>query len=103
MLNVVLTQRAQTSLEEITDYYLSEHTASRTIKVIESIEEAFELIARKPKNYPVCFDIKEPVENIRQIIVHNTFKIVYRIQKDKIEVLEIFHSKRNPVRLKDID
>lgn len=103
MLKVVLTQRAQTSLEEITDYYLSEHTAARTIKVIESIEEAFELIADKPKNYPVCFDIKEPAENIRQIIVHNTFKIVYRIQKDKIEVVEIFHGKRNPVRLKDID
>ena len=103
MLKVVLTLRAQTSLEEITDYYLLQHTAARTVKVIESLEEAFELIARKPKNYPVCFDIKKPVENIRQIIVHNTFKIVYRIQKDKIEVLEIFHGKRNPALIKEID
>lgn len=102
MLKVVLTQRAQTSLEEITDYYLSNHTASRTIKVIETIEEAFKLIADKPKSGPVCFDIKKPVENIRQIIVHNTFKIVYRIHKDKIEVLEIFHGKRNSSLLKEI-
>ncbi len=58
MLKVVLTQRAQTSLEEITDYYLLQHTAARTVKVIESLEEAFELIARKPKTILVVLILK---------------------------------------------
>ncbi len=103
MLKLVLTQRAESSLEEITDYYLTEHSFERTTKVIDSVEKAFDKIVASPKSYPVCFDIKQPTENIRQIIVHHTFKIVYRIQKDKIEVIEIFHGKRNPELLADIE
>ena len=103
MLKLVLTQRAQSSLEEITDYYLTEYSAERATKVIDSIEEAFDKAIASPKNYPVCFDIKPSSENIRQIIVHNTFKIIYRIKKEKIEVIEIFHGKRNPELLTDID
>ena len=103
MWHLVLTQRAETSLEEIIDYYLTQHSAQRATKVIDSIEEAFGKITASPKSYPVCFDVAQPAENIRQIIVHHTFKIVYRLQKDKIEVLEILHGKRNPELLADID
>ena len=103
MLKLVLTQRAENSLEEITDYYLEEHSVERAIKVISSIEEAFYKITASPNSYPVCFDIKKPSENIRQVIVHHTFKVIYRIQKDKIEVIEIFHGKRNPDLLTDAD
>jgi len=103
MLRVVLTQRAETSLEEIVDYYSSTFSASRTIKVVESIDAAFLQIAKKPYSYPVCFDIDEPQKDIRQVIVHNTFKIIYRVQIDTIEVLEVFHTKRNPATLKDVE
>ena len=86
MLKVVLTARAQSSVEEITDYYLTEHSAKRAEKVVQSIEEAFDKISVSPKSFPLCFDIEKPAENIRQIIVHHTFKIVYRISTDKIEI-----------------
>jgi hypothetical protein len=52
MLKVVLTQWAQTSLEEIADYYLSEHTAARAIKVIESIISV-----------PLPFNPQSPIRN----------------------------------------
>jgi plasmid stabilization system protein ParE len=103
MLKLVLTERAESSLEEITDYYLTEHSVERATKVIHSIEQALDKIVAFPKSYPVCFDVKNPSENIRQIIVHHTFKIVYRIQKDAIEVIEIFHGNRNPELLEDIN
>lgn len=90
-------------MEEITDYYLLKHSAARATKVILSLEDAFDKIASSPFIYPVCFDIKQPVEDIRQIIVHSTFKVVYRVKKDKIEVLEIFHGKRNPGLLREAD
>jgi plasmid stabilization system protein ParE len=102
-MRLVLTRRAESSLEEITDYYLTKHSAERATKVIQSIEKAFDKVASSPKGYPVCFDIKVPSENIRQIIVHNTFKIIYRIATGKIEVIEIFHGKRNPELLADMD
>jgi plasmid stabilization system protein ParE len=102
-MRLVLTQRAESSLEEITDYYLAKHSPERATKVIHSIEAAFDKIIASPKNYPVCFDIKEPNASIRQMIVHNTFKIIYRIGNGKIEVLEIFHGKRNPELLSEVD
>ena len=102
MLKIVLTDRADNSLEEIIDYYLTEHSASRAEKVVRSIDEAFDKIIRRPFSFPICFDIDIPQENIRQIIVHNTYKIVYRIQTNQIQVLEIFHGNRNESLLKDI-
>ena len=103
MLKVLLAKRAEYSLSEITDYYLTRYSAERASKVIESIDEAFHKIGTHPLNYPVCFDIKEPVAHIRQIIVHHTFKIIYRINGDSIEILEIFHGKRDPGLLIEID
>ncbi len=55
MLKVTLTQRAQTSLEEITDYYLTEHTEQRAVKVIESIDAAFEKNSRCTEKLPRLF------------------------------------------------
>ena len=101
MLNVVLSKRAENSLEEIIDYYLENYSAERATKVINTFDESFEKIAKSPQVFPVCFDIKKPVLTVRQMIVHSTFKIVFRIQKDRIEILEIFHGKRYPKLLKN--
>ena len=100
MLKLVLTASAETSLEEITDYYITHHSAERAIKVIDSIEEAFDRIVSSPNSYPVCFDVPKPTENMRQLIVHHTFKVIYRIADDRIEIIEVFHGKRNPELLK---
>ena len=103
MLKVLLTTKAENSLSDIIDFYLINYSAARATKVVQSIDQAFEKIGSNPFSYPVCFDIKQPVEGTRQIIVHHTFKIVYRVKNDAIEVLEIFHGKRDPDLLKDID
>ena len=96
MLKVLLTKKAEASLEDIISYYLNENSVERAIKVIDS----FEKISKSPQIFPVCFDVKKPILSVRQMIVHNTFKIIFRIQKDKIQILEIFHGKRNPKLLK---
>jgi plasmid stabilization system protein ParE len=102
MFKAVLTRRAETSLEDITDYYLSQYSTTRTIKVLDSIDDMLERICKAPNHFPKCFDIPETGNNIRQAIVHDTFKIVFRIAGDTIEVIEIFHGSRDPELLKDI-
>lgn len=102
MLDIVLTNRASNSLDDIVDFYLENYTPERTEKVILSIEDTFIRIAKSPKSFAICFDITSPKENIRQAIVHNTFKIIYRIQPNTIEIIEIFHGTRNPKLLADI-
>lgn len=103
MLKIVVTDRAEETLNEIIDFYLTEYTIERTEKVLNSIDDAFVKIAKSPMTNPICFDIRTPQENIRQFILHNTFKIIYRIQSETIEIIEIFHGNRNPEIIKDID
>jgi plasmid stabilization system protein ParE len=103
MHKVLLTKRAEQSLEEIIDYYLENETTGRANKVLASIEDALTSISKHPNTYPVCFDVKQPSQNIRQIIVHHTFKIVFRVSPKVIEVLEIFHGNRNSILLKDVE
>lgn len=102
MLKIVITERAEQTLSEIIDFYLTEYSIDRTEKIINSIDGAFSKIASHPFLNPICFDISTPKENIRQYILYNTFKIIYRIQIDKIEIIEIFHGNRNPEIIKDI-
>ncbi|HPN19745.1 MAG TPA: type II toxin-antitoxin system RelE/ParE family toxin [Chitinophagales bacterium] len=103
MLNIFVTERAEESLSEIIDFYLSKYTIERTKKILDSIDDAFVKIAKSPFHFPVCFDIRTPQTNTRQFLLHNTFKIIYRIQPNTIEIIEIFHGKRNPEIIKDVD
>ena len=103
MLNILITERAEKTLSEIIDFYLTEFTIERTKKVLDSMDDAFTKIAKAPFLNPICFDIKTPQNNIRQFILQDTFKIIYRIQSDTVEIIEIFHGNRNPEIIKDID
>lgn len=102
MLKLVLTTRAEQSLEDIIDYYLLRHSAKRAEKVLQTIESAFDEIKYSPQKFHVCLDVKSPTNSIRQMIVHQTFKIVYRIMSTQIEIIEIFHGSRNPDLILDI-
>lgn len=100
MLEVVISSRAELSLNNIIDFYVNEYSPERANKVIQSINKEFQNIAKNPRSFSICFDIIEPSDKIRQAIVYSTFKIVFRIQKEKIEILEVFHGKQNPRKLK---
>lgn len=100
MLPVLLTQRAENSLNDIVDYYLTKHSAARASKVVKSIEDGFVAIAKSPHRYPVCLDVAKPNPSIRQFIVHSTFKVIYKIEEDCIFIVEIFHGSRDPELLK---
>jgi len=102
MLKIFITDRAEQALLEITDFYIVENVTGKTAEVLNSIDVAFRKIANSPTSYSICFDIRTPQENIRQYILQDTFKIVYRIQEDVIEIIEVFHASRIPDLLEDI-
>jgi len=60
------------------------------------------LTPRAEKSLEEISNLAKPVAHNRQIIVHDTFKIIYRITRDRIEVIEIFHGCRNPGLIRDI-
>ncbi|HRG87450.1 MAG TPA: type II toxin-antitoxin system RelE/ParE family toxin [Chitinophagales bacterium] len=102
MLKIIITERAEIALDDIADFYSTKYNIDRAIKVLDSIDEIFLRIAKAPFNFPKSFDIKQPDDSIRQAIVHDTFKVIFQIQDDCVEIIEIFHGNRNPELLKDI-
>lgn len=102
MRKLIITERAELSLDDITDYYLTFHSVSRADKVLSSIKETLGSIVDKPFTYPVCFEIEVHDPSIRQAIVHHTFKIIFRVSDKTIDVLEILHGKRDPNLIKDL-
>lgn len=65
--------------------------------VVDTLLELGNSLAEFPAKFPI-----EPIlnqENVR-FVAKWDYKIIYRIEKDKIIILRVFHSKQNPEKLK---
>jgi len=93
---VELSQHGQARLSEITDYYLMHESVERTLKVIDSFNEAFNTIGRTPYHYKKYISHEFINLDIRIYLHHKTFHIYFVIYPDNIKIAEIFHLKRNP-------
>lgn len=85
------TQPAFLDLERIRDYISrdSEHYAVRFIeKIIEAVE-GLEDFPRMGRPVPEAED-----ENIRELLLHN-YRIMYRVETDRILVLTFIHGARD--------
>ena len=85
------TQPALSDLENIRDYISrdSEYYAARFIeKIIEAVEN-LENLPKIGRSVPEAED-----ENIREILLHN-YRIMYRVETDRVLVLTIIHGARD--------
>jgi addiction module RelE/StbE family toxin len=89
MKSVVWSTRAEESLEEIVDYIS-----------IDNIEAAMEL-ARTIVHTSQSHVSSHPhmgrvgqVKNTRELVVHKNYIVIYQIQQDAIEILDIVHAAR---------
>lgn len=73
---------------------------ARANKVMDSIYQAIKEAADHPFSHPILrlWDNKD--ESIRKVVIHNTYILIYRILTDHILVLDIYHGKQNPDRLR---
>lgn len=85
------TRPALLDLESIRDYIRrdSEYYADR---FVEKIIEAVESIKKFPKMGRAVPEAEE--ESIREVLLHN-YRIIYRVESDRILVLTIIHGARD--------
>ena len=84
-------------LQAIYDYIYF-RSAQNAENVVDTLLELGNSLAEFPAKFPV-----EPIlnqENVR-FVVKWDYKIIYRIEKDKIIILRVFHSRQNPEKLKN--
>jgi len=90
------TEPAVLDLESIRDYIRigSEHFAAR---FVERILEAVENLAEFPEMGRSVPEADQ--ENIRELVFHN-YRIMYRVEKERILILTVIHGARDLARKK---
>jgi plasmid stabilization system protein ParE len=86
---VVLSAEAQTEFDEAVDWY--ERQAGTGMKFIAQVREVLEGIGMFPEAHAAVH------ADIRRAVVRRTpYSIFYRVLADRIEVISIFHGRRDP-------
>jgi len=88
-LPVVLSPDADFEFEEAATWY--ERNAAMGERFIQRIQESLNRISEAPERHALVFG------QIRRIRVRQFhYGVYYRIQEDRIEVIAVFHDKRDP-------
>jgi len=97
-MNVIWTREALNRLLEIEEF-IAQDSPQRAESFVDYLIERGESVGRNPETGRVVAEISNP--EIREIIARK-YRIVYRIQNDRIEILTVFEGHRL-LRLDEID
>ncbi len=99
---VIITPYAQDKLEEITTYLLNNISYETANKVLNGILDTIDSLESLPHAYSKEVDISSEKIIYRRIFKWS-YKIIYTIREEKLEVVvvEIIHSKQNPQSIID--
>jgi toxin ParE1/3/4 len=89
-LAVVLRDEAELEFDEAFDWYQNLGT-KLGIKFVEEVQKTFDRISLNPLMHSIVF------ADVRKAVVRKfPYSVFYRSQDDRVEVLAVFHSSRNP-------
>jgi hypothetical protein len=100
-IEIVIKEFALFQLEEEYNYYFYEYSEKYADNFYNSFFEKIENIEPYHLSYPECRFLKTKTKKYRNI-VWNNYLIIFKINKNLIEVLSLFHTKQNPTKLKSI-
>ena len=93
------TPEAADSLESIYEYLVSKN-ARAAIEIHNEIIDEIERLALYPQLAPIEPTLAGGVFEYRTLLVRRTYKVIYRIDKQKIYVVDVWDCRQNPALLK---
>jgi plasmid stabilization system protein ParE len=89
-LPVVLRDEAQAEFDEAFDYYEGHHPGLG-VAFAERVQEVFDRLSANPLLHAIVFaDIR------KAMVARFPYSIFYRAEGTRVEVLDVFHSRRDP-------
>ena len=89
-LPVVLRDEAQAEFDEAFDYYEGQQ-AGLGVDFATRVQQVFDRISANPLVHAVVFaDVRKAV------VIRFPYSVFYRAHADRVEVLAVFHSRRDP-------
>ena len=101
MVKVIWTKKTLNQLERAIKYIEVEQGATYAEIVLKKTLEKTRLLEQNPKIGQVEPLLTHKRSEYRYVIVWS-YKIIYRIEKDKVVISRIFHTSRNPNKLRGI-
>jgi hypothetical protein len=98
-INILIKEFALEQLREEYNYYRKEYSLSYAEEFRVNFFDRISSIAPYYKSFPECRFLPSKNKSYRNIIWNN-YLIVFRIKSDSVEVLSLFHTKKNPKALK---
>ena len=92
---IIWTQEAENDYDAIYEYYIL-ISSNIALKILNSISESVDNLVFEKQ-----FQTDNINPNYRRIISGN-YKILYRVENDKIIIFAIFDTRQNPIRLEKI-
>jgi len=88
------TPEADAELAEARQWYAHQHE-DLDIEFMERIDDVLSRIVRNPELYPVVY------RALRRAVVRRfPFAVFYEVTADEVQVIAVFHSRRDPERWK---
>lgn len=98
---VIITEKAEKSLQKIVEYLLDNVSFNTAEKVRKGILKSIYSLAKRPESNSPAKDLNDQ-EIVYRRILKWSYRIVYRVIEDKLEVLvvQIHHAKDDPEKIK---
>ncbi|MBV6646851.1 MAG: type II toxin-antitoxin system RelE/ParE family toxin [Cyclobacteriaceae bacterium] len=101
MVKVIWSKRASSQFERNIKYIKEEQGVSYAETVLNKILSSTALLGRTPKMGRVEPLLEHKKTEYRFIVVWS-YKIIYRVTSDSVTISRVFHTSRNPNKLKGI-
>jgi plasmid stabilization system protein ParE len=96
---IVVSEYVKADLEKEYFYYAERYSVSAAEKLRLGFNEQLLTLLPNPYIYPECRFLPTKTQIYRNIIWGN-YLIIYKIRRDVIEVLSLFHTKQRPSKIK---
>lgn len=83
---------AKTKIREILEY-VAEDNPDAALRLIDQFEDKVEKLKDNPESGRVLPELRN--DNIRELVVHKQYGIIYELNYDTIEILTVRHFRRD--------
>lgn len=101
---IIISRLARQRLKDISDYLTENASPETARKVRNGLLQTAKDLEKMPESHPILpgAEDKDPPYRFAK---KWSYKVIFRIfePKDEVRVLDFFHSKQNPEKLKDLE
>jgi len=99
-MKIIWTDFAIENLKDIFDYYSNKANKKVAHKIRKQILASTKQLINNAKSGQIELNLKKLNQNHRYIVCGN-YKVIYKIQNNKIIINDIFDGRQNPIKMND--